>query len=95
MRMEDTNRLESTERLMVRWMCGVTLKDGKLSQELLDWMGIESVADVVRKCRLRWFGHLERMIADNWVSACREEKVEGSMDVEGVERCGRNVLWMI
>jgi hypothetical protein len=51
MRMEDTNRLERTERLMVRWMCGVTLKDGKLSQELLDRMGIESVADVVRKCR--------------------------------------------
>ena len=78
MRMEDTNRLERTERLMVRWMCGVTLKDGKLSQELLDRMGIESVADVMRKCRLRWFGHLERMSADNWVSACREIKVEGS-----------------
>ena len=27
MRVEDMNRLERTERMMVRWMCGVTLKD--------------------------------------------------------------------
>jgi len=27
---------------------------------------------VVRRSRLRWFGHVERMSADNWVSAYRE-----------------------
>ena len=26
---------------------------------------------VVRRGRLRWFGHVERMIGDDWVSACR------------------------
>ena len=31
----------------------------------------EDVADVVRKRRLGWFGHLERKDAGDWVSACR------------------------
>ncbi len=34
-------------------------------------MDIEDVADVVRKGRLRWFGHLERKDERDWVSACR------------------------
>jgi len=32
---------------------------------------IEDIADVVRKIKLRWFGHLERKDARDWVSACR------------------------
>ena len=27
--------------------------------------------EVVRRCRLRWFGHVERKSGDDWVSACR------------------------
>jgi len=33
---------------------------------------------VVKRSRLRWFGHVERLSADNWVSACRAIEVEGS-----------------
>ena len=36
------------------------------------------VADVVRRGRLRWFGHLERKSVDDWVSACRGLVVEGT-----------------
>ena len=82
-KIEDMRRLERTERLMVRLMCGVTLKDKKCSEELLDHLGIESVLDVVRRGRLRWFGHLERMNTEDWVSACRV------MEVEGRRGCGR------
>ena len=78
MRVEDMHRLERTERMMIRWMCGVTLKERKCSEELLDRLGIESIAEVVRRGRLRWFGHVERMSADSWVSACREITIEGS-----------------
>ena len=63
---------------MVRWMCGVTLKDRKRIEDLLERLCIERIAGVVRRSRLRWFGHVERMSADNWVSACREIEVEGS-----------------
>ena len=31
-----------------------------------------SVADVVRRDRLRLFGHLEGRNVDDWVSACRK-----------------------
>ena len=74
-RVEDVRGLQ---RAMVRWMCGVALKDRKRSEDLLDRLGIESVAVVVRRSRLRWFGHVERMSEDNWVSACRAIEVEGS-----------------
>ena len=41
------------------------LSDRKASVELL------SVLDVVRRGRLRWFGHLEGKQPDDWVSAYR------------------------
>ncbi len=36
------------------------------------------IRDCVRKRRLRWFGHMERMDVDNWVKKCRDLDVEGS-----------------
>ena len=68
-------RLERAERRMIRWMCGVTLKDRCKSEELRKRLDIEDVADVIRKSRLRWFGHLERKDAGDWVSACRNMAV--------------------
>ena len=43
---------------MVRSMCGVSLKDRKRSEDLNSFLSIQSVADVVRHGRLRWFRHL-------------------------------------
>ena len=34
-------------------------------------LGVQSVADVVRRGRLGWFRHLERMSVDDWVSSYR------------------------
>jgi hypothetical protein len=59
----DVQRMMSTERMMVRWMCGVSLR--------------------MRRCRLRWFGHVERKSGHDWVSKCRDLVVEG---VKGVGR---------
>ena len=63
--------------MMVRWMCGVSLKDKKRSEDSCNLLGINCVADVVRRGRLRWFGHLERKSVDDWVSSCRRLVVEG------------------
>ena len=59
--------------MMVRWMCGLSLKDRKHSVDLfsLNFLGVQSVVDVVRRGRLRWFRHLECKSVDDWVSACR------------------------
>ena len=45
--------------------------------------GVQSVAEVVRRGRLRWFGHVERKSGDDWVSASR------NVVVAGVRRAGR------
>src|SRR5664279_2665345 len=61
-----------------------TLKNKISSVELYSRLDVEAVADVVRRGRLRWFGHLERKSPDDWVSACRD------MEVYGVKRKGRS-----
>ena len=42
---------------------------------------------VVRRGRLRWFGHVERKQSDDWVSACR------LIVVESVKGRGRGRPW--
>ena len=73
-----THSVERTERMMVRWMCGVSLKHRKYSVDLYSLLGVQSVANVVRRGRLRWFGHLERRSVDGWMSACRKVEVAGA-----------------
>src|SRR5208282_6769917 len=50
--------------------------DKKASAELLSRVDIECVSVVVRRGRLRWFGHVERKQPDDWVSAYRHIVVE-------------------
>src|SRR5258706_537050 len=71
MKAEDMQRLERTERMMVRLMCGVTLRDRKRSEELLSRLDIECISEVVRRGR-----HVERKNPTDWVSACRDLVVE-------------------
>ena len=83
MRLEEIRRLERAERMMIRWMCGVTLKDRCKSEELRKRLDMEDVADVVSKIRLRWFGHLEKkegetgyQLAEIWLSQEMLERVD-------------------
>ena len=63
--------------MMVRWMCGVSLKDRKRSVDLYSLLGIRSVDEVVRHGRLMWFGHVERKSGNDWVSDCRNVFTNG------------------
>ena len=56
----------------------VTLRDKVPTVELRHRLGIEGVMKVMRRGRLRWFGHMERKEVDDWVSACRN--LMGSRD---------------
>jgi hypothetical protein len=73
----DMHWLCRAETMTVRWMCGVSLKDRRSSRELLDRLGIVGVAEVVRRGRLRWYGHVERKKGVGWVSKCRDLTVAG------------------
>ena len=62
---------------MVRWMCGVSLKDRVPSAELKVRMEIESVCDAMKRNRLRWLGHVLRRDDDDWVKKIMSFEVEG------------------
>src|SRR3989441_1519854 len=79
MKKVDLQRLLRTENSMVRWMSGVTLKDRRTSEELKQVLGVGSVDRVISRGRLRWYGHVERKNADDWVSKCRNLEVVGGI----------------
>ena len=74
---EHLPRLARADMQMVRWMCNVSLRDRKSSEELRQRLHIPDIADVIRQRRLRWFGHIERMAVDNPVRQCQHIVVEG------------------
>ena len=63
---------------MVRWMCGVKLKDRLPSKELRERLGVDDIALVLQQNRLRWYGHVLQKDEDDWVKKCMEYDVEGS-----------------
>ena len=69
----------------------MSLKNRISSEELNRRLCIESVAMIVKRGRLGWFGHLERKDTSDWVSACRNFEVTEKKSKEGVGRHGVNV----
>ena len=44
MKVEDMQRLERAEKMMIRWMCRVMLKDGKTSEKLRERLVVVCVS---------------------------------------------------
>ena len=61
------NCLERTERMMVRWVYDCMECRWRIERAvcICSLFGIQNVADVARRDRLRWFGHLERRSVDD------------------------------
>ena len=55
---------------MIRWMCGVSMKDRRTSEELRKLVGVEPITTGIRSGRLRWYGHAMRKRDDEWVKKC-------------------------
>ena len=68
------------------------VKDRFKSEELRKRPDIEDVADVVRKSRWGWFGHLERKEEGDWTSACRRMVVPGNAGKGRPRKRWRDVL---
>ena len=62
MKVEHELKLNRTEMSMIRRMCGVKLNErkNKKSEELRELLGLEPVSLMIKKSRLRWFGHVEQ-----------------------------------
>ena len=71
-------RLQSTERRMVRMMCGVRLVDHLPSEELRRRLGIQpDVIDCLETSILRWFGHVVRRKDTHPIKAVHNFSVTG------------------
>ena len=66
-RKENVVALQRAEMRMVRWMCGVKLKDRLPSKELRERLGVDDIALVLQQNRLHWYGHVLRKDVDDWV----------------------------
>ena len=76
MKKETESKIVRNENQMLRWMCRVKLLDKVSCGELRNRLGLESIETVMRRRRLRWFGHVERR-EGNWIKRCMELEVSG------------------
>ena len=47
-------KFERAEMQMIRWMCGISLKDRRTNKELRRLVGVEPITTFIRSDRLRW-----------------------------------------
>jgi len=57
-RKENEMALQRAEMIMVRWMCGIKLKDRVSDKELRGRLEIVDMILVVQQNRLRWYAHI-------------------------------------
>ena len=76
-----TQRLEqciqSCDRRLLRYMSGVSLRDGVCSAEVARRCGLREILEVVRVRRLQWFGHVKRKGEGEELSLVLNWHVEG------------------
>ena len=75
-------RLGMAERMMVRRVYGVSLKDWKrisINYWVLSRSGIEGVENKIQGAMLRWFEHVERKEENDWRKKCPWMIVTGVM----------------
>jgi len=91
-RKENVVALQRAEIRMVRWMCGVKLKDRLPSKELRERLGIDDIALVLQQNTLRWYGHVLRKDDDDLVKKCMEYEIQGSRPRGRTKRTWREVV---
>ena len=84
LKVEDTQKLKRTEASMMRRMCCVSLKRHLSNKALRGRLGIDCVSDLVRRSRLRWFGHVERKDDQQWVKKCMDFNLRWMVVLVGV-----------
>jgi hypothetical protein len=77
---EDEGVLQRAERAMVRMMFGIKLRERKSSSLLSAMAGLnEDIVTVVRKSRLRWYGHVMRRDKQVGIRRVSDFEVSGAI----------------
>ena len=50
-------KFERAEMQIIRWMCGISMKDRRTNKELRRLVGVEPITSVIVGGRLRWYGN--------------------------------------
>ena len=53
-------KFDRAEMQMIRWMCGISMKDRRTNVELRMLVGVEPTTTVSRSGRLTWYGYVMR-----------------------------------
>ena len=69
--------LTSCDRRMLRYMAGVAWQDRLSSGEVASRCGVDLVEDVLRRRRLRWYGHVKRRDENDPLSRALNLTVDG------------------
>ena len=94
MKVEHEVKMNRNEMSMIRCMCGVKLNERKKSEELRELLGLEPVSLMIKKSKLRWFGHVERKDDNDWVKCCITGKLKELAREDARKRPGGIVLRM-
>ena len=70
-------RMRAPESIMLRMICGVTLKDIVESTVLASRVGVDDLEEHLRQKKLRWFGHMVRRDEEAEIKKVLELKIEG------------------
>ena len=82
MKQSEMGIIRRTERSMVRAMCGVQLKDRKISTDLMFMLGMNETTDQLAMAKsVRWNGHVLRR-EDGHVLRALDYEVEGQRTKE-------------
>ena len=66
-KIEDIRKIQRSEMRMLRWMTGVSLGVRKSNECVRSMLAIDDITEVMRRNRLRWFGHVERRDELFWI----------------------------
>ena len=76
-KVEDIRKIQRSEMRMLRWMTGVSLSESKSNECVRSMLAIDDIAEVMRRNRLRWFGHVERRDELCWLKRIETLQVDG------------------
>ena len=77
-KIEDIRKMQRSEMRMLKWMAEVSLSERKSNECVRSMLAIDDVAEVMRRNRLRWFGHVERRDELYWIKRIETLQVDGN-----------------
>ena len=84
--------LTSCDRRMLRYMAGVSWEDRLRSQEVAERCGVETLDVLLRRRRLRWFGHVRRRGQEEPLGRILELEVTGRRPRGRPKKSWRNIV---